>query len=248
MARGLFITGTDTGVGKTIVTAGLVNLAQERGLKAAAIKPVETGCVSRDGMLYPEDGAFLHGASAAGLSLDECVPWRFSLPASPARAAAMEGRRLNIPDLEEHVRAVTERFDLTLVEGAGGLMVPIQERLMMIDLVQRLGFPAVLVARARLGTLNHTLLSVEALRHRDIPVAAIVVSSLDAEQGPEEEYTPGDLVHLVPEIPVLRLPHLAADTRTRPDRIAQVMSEAWPQERIGRLLAGTPERGGSPVS
>jgi dethiobiotin synthetase len=150
----------------------------------------------------------------------------------------MEGRRLNILDLEEHIRALAERFELTLVEGAGGLMVPIEERLMMIDLVQRLGLPAVLVARARLGTLNHTLLSVEALKHREIPIAAIVVSSLDAEPGPEEEYTPGDLMHLVRDIPVLRLPYLAADTRTRPDQIAQIMSEAWPKDKIGRVLAG----------
>lgn len=238
MSRGLFITGTDTGVGKTRVAAGLLCLARKQGLTAAAIKPVETGCVSREGMLYPEDGAFLHAASAEGLSLDECVPWRFSLPASPARAAAMEGRRLNILDLEEHVRAVMERFDLTLVEGAGGLMVPIQERLMMIDLIQRLGFPAILVARAKLGTLNHTLLSVEALKHRDIPVAAIVLSAVDAEPGPEEAYTPGDLMHLVPDIPVFRLPYLAEDIRTRPDGIAQVMSEEWPHEKIGRLLTG----------
>lgn len=238
MARGLFITGTDTGVGKTLVAAGLLSLARYKGLKAVAIKPVETGCVVQGGILCPEDGAFLHAASVQGLSLDECAPWRFSLPASPARAAAMEGRGLNIVDLEEHVRAVAERFELTLVEGAGGLMVPIQERHMMIDLIERLGFPVVLAVRARLGTVNHTLLSVEALRHRNIPVAAIVVSSSEQIPGPEEDYTPGDLAHLVPDIPILLLPHLDEETRRRPELIGQAMSRAWPKEKLGRLLAG----------
>jgi dethiobiotin synthetase len=149
----------------------------------------------------------------------------------------MEGRRLNLLDLEEHVRAVAERFELTVVEGAGGLMVPIQGRLMMIDLMQRLAFPVVLAARARLGTLNHTLLSVQALRHRNIPVAAIVLSSADAVAGPEEGYTPGDLANVEPEIPVLLLPYLEADIRTSPARIGQIMSRTWAKEVLARFLA-----------
>ena len=95
----------------------------------------------RSGALFPEDGAFLREAAERHLSLDECVPFRFSLPASPARAAAMEGRNLKVSDVEEHVRALAEDADLTVVEGAGGLMVPIQDRLMMIDLAERLGYP-----------------------------------------------------------------------------------------------------------
>jgi len=238
MKRGIFITATDTGVGKTMIAAGLLGVARDSGLRAVGIKPVETGCAMRDGIFFPEDGAFLHSASAAGLSLDECAPWRFSLPASPARAAAMEGRRLNVADIEEHIRAVAERFDLTVVEGAGGLMVPIQERFMMIDLIQRLGFPAILVVRARLGTLNHTLLSVEALRHRSIPVAAIVVSRSDDTAGPEEHYTPADIGWLVPEIPVLVLPHLDDETRRSPELIAQAMCSSWPKELFSSLLSG----------
>jgi dethiobiotin synthetase len=146
-ARGLFITGTDTGVGKTIIAAGIVRLARKAGLRCVAIKPVETGCGLRSGVLYPEDGALLVRASGGDIDLDECVPVRFSIPASPARAAAMEGSHIFLSDLVEHARALAERAELVVVEGAGGLMVPIENKLMMIDLIQRLEFPVILVAR-----------------------------------------------------------------------------------------------------
>jgi dethiobiotin synthetase len=237
--KGLFVTGTDTGVGKTIVTAGLVSLARRRGLRALGVKPVETGCALRSGSLYPEDGAFLAAASEKAITLDEVTPFRFSLPASPARAAAMEGRKLTVSDLVEHVIALAEDSDLLVVEGAGGLMVPIQENLMMIDLVERLGYPVLLVGRTRLGTVNHTLLSVSALRVRNIQIAGIVLSCSFADIGPEEEYTPRDIARLVGDIPVLLLPFLNAEDSKDPDHIADVMESRWPTELILKLILGT---------
>jgi dethiobiotin synthetase len=230
--KGLFITGTDTGVGKTVVAAGLVRLARNAGLNSVAIKPIETGCSFRDGMLYPEDGVFLRQASEQAISLDHCTPFRFSLPASPARAAAMEGKRLFVGDVVEHVRAVVEDVDLTVVEGAGGLMVPIEERVMMIDLIERLGFPTLLVGRMKLGTINHTLLSVEALRSRNIPIAGIVLSRSEAAVGPEEEHTPGDIARLTKDISVVMLPHVSTQIATDAGAIAETMNQAWPQELL----------------
>lgn len=228
--------GTDTGVGKTVVAAGLVRYARNQGLRCVAVKPVETGCLPRDGMLYPEDGAFLREASENNVSLDDCVPFRFSLPASPARAAAMEGIKLFVSDLEEHVRAVAETADLTVVEAAGGLMVPIEEKLMVVDLARRLDFPTVLVARTGLGTINHTLLSVEALRHREIEQAGIVLSAVTDRSGPEEEFTPGDISRLVGDIPVLVLPRLGPDVSEEPGRIAQFMADTWPAGLLRRWV------------
>ncbi len=236
--KGLFVTGTDTGVGKTIVTAGLVRLARRRGLRALGVKPVETGCALRSGSLYPEDGAFLMAASENALTLDDVTPFRFSLPASPARAAAMEGRKLTVTDLVEHVSTLEEDSDLLVVEGAGGLMVPIQEKLMMIDFAERLGYPVLLVGRTRLGTVNHTLLSVSALRARNIEIAGIVLSCSFSEPGPEEEYTPRDIARLVADIPVLVLPFLNTEESKDPERIANVMESRWAIELILKLLAG----------
>ncbi|MDQ7785434.1 MAG: dethiobiotin synthase [Desulfomonilaceae bacterium] len=226
LKNGLFVTGTDTGVGKTLVTAGLVRFARIQGRRCVAIKPVETGCPVRSGMLHPEDGVFLMEASESDLSLDECAPFRFSLPAAPARAAAMEGSRIFLSDLVEHVQAVAESRDFVIAEGAGGLMVPIEDRLMMIDLVERLGCPVLLVARSRLGTINHTLLSVEALRRRDLEIAGIILSGHDEESGPEERYTRRDVERLVGDTPVTVLPYLGHEITTNPAKIAESMAEA----------------------
>jgi dethiobiotin synthetase len=232
----IFVTGTDTGVGKTIVAAGLVRLARRSGSRALAVKPVETGCSVRDGMLYPEDGVFLRNAAQNDISLDECVPFRFSLAASPARAAAAARSNLHISDLEEHVRAVAEDADLTVVEGAGGLMVPIQGDVMMIDLLERLGSPAVIVAKTKLGTVNHTLLSLNALRQRQIETAGIVLSCSSDDPGPEEEFTPGDISRLAKDVAVLVLPYLSPETATNPDKIADIMSQNWPEQVLNRLI------------
>lgn len=236
--KGLFVTGTDTGVGKTVVAAGVIGLARERGLRVRAMKPIETGCSVRSGLLHPEDGALLHEASNQDLTLDECVPFRFSLPASPYRSAAMEGKRLKAPDLTEHVLSVAEGADLTVVEGAGGLMVPIEEDFMMIDLVERLGFPVLLVARSSLGTVNHTLLSLEALERRGIRPKGVVLSSVASGAGPEEAFTPGDLAGFVGDVPVTVLPHLTPETLADPRSIAQTMADLWPEETLAQWLSG----------
>ena len=235
--RGLFVTGTDTGVGKTIVTAGLVRLARKRGLVCVGVKPVETGCAVRSGELHPEDGTFLVQASGDDISLDECAPIRFSMPASPARAAAMEGSAVHVSDLAEHVLAVADRTDLVVVEGAGGLMVPVEQDLMMIDLAERLQFPVVLVARSRLGTINHTMLSVAALHHRSMSLAAVVLSLIDTDPGPEEEFTAGDIARLIGPVPLLVLPHLTPEVAADADLIAGTMEKTWSPEVLTHLLS-----------
>jgi len=236
----LFVAGTDTGVGKTVVAAGLVRLARKAGIRAIALKPIETGCQVRSGVLFPEDGAFLVEAAEKRLTLDECVPFRFSIPASPARAAAMEGRNLKMSDVVEHISALAEDADLTVVEGAGGLMVPIQGRLMMIDLAERLDYPILLVARTRLGTFNHTLLSVNAIRERGMRIAGIVLSCSSPETGPEEEFIPGDLARLVGDVPVEVLPCLSPEVVRDVERIASTMAAIWP-ERLVRQWIGLSE-------
>ncbi|MGO9120086.1 MAG: dethiobiotin synthase [Desulfomonilaceae bacterium] len=234
--KGIFVTGTDTGVGKTVVAAGLVRIARNNGLRALAVKPVETGCMIRDGQLYPEDGSFLHQASEGYLTLDECVPFRFSLPASPARAAAMVGSTLHVADLKEHVLALAEDADLTVVEGAGGLMVPIQGSFMMLDLIELLGFPTIIVARSGLGTINHSLLTLHALKQRGLETLGIVLSCASPEPGPEEEFTPSDLARLTQPVPVLVMPFLRPEIRSDVNRIAEIMEAAWPKETLDEWL------------
>jgi dethiobiotin synthetase len=233
---GLFVAGTDTGVGKTIVTAGLVRLALANGRRARAIKPIETGCSVRAGVLFPEDGALLCAASGGALTLDETAPFRFSFPASPYRAAAMEGKRLKLANVVEHVRTVAAGYDLTLVEGAGGLMVPIEERLMMIDLMERLAYPVLLVARTALGTVNHTMLSVEAMKRRAIKLAGIVFSCTSTPPGPEEEFIPREVARLAGDVPFAVLPFLSSEIIGDPSAIARIMADLWPEQTLKKWL------------
>ena len=211
-----------------MVAGGLTRLARKHGIRALAVKPVETGCVYEDGMLYPEDGALLREAGQKELTLEESAALRFRLASSPARAAAAEGCEISLSAIEQHVRDIAARGDLIVVEGAGGLMVPIQGRSMMIDLIERLGYPVLLVARTRLGTINHTLLSVHALRSRGIEIVGIVLSASFPDTGPEEAYTPEDIAQLVDGVPLAVLPYVSPMQRGNPLAIATIMEREIP--------------------
>lgn len=158
---GVFVTGTDTNVGKTVVSACLAVAWQ-----AAYWKPVQTG-LAED----PGDSATV--TALAGLSPERVLPpaYVFQAPLSPHAAAAAEGKTIAADTI---VRPASSRF--LVVEGAGGVLVPLTPKTLMIDLMQRLALPVVLVTRSTLGTINHTLLSLEALRARRITVAGVVIN------------------------------------------------------------------------
>ena len=170
--RGWFVTGTDTGVGKTLVTCALLRALRERGIDAAGMKPIETGV----GAAGPLDAIALREAAGAVDPLDDVCPQRFALPAAPTVAAAAEGRSVDLEAVRAaHARLAT-RHPCVVVEGAGGLLAPAAKGATMADLAGQLGLPLLVVARATLGTINHTLLTLEAARARGLPVAGVVVS------------------------------------------------------------------------
>mgnify|MGYP000855927060 FL=1 len=233
---GIFISGSDTGVGKTLISAGLVRLARKRGINCVGIKPVETGCPVKNGMLEPLDGRILWEAGDKAFSLDECAPYRFNMPAAPFRAAAMEDSNLNASDIVEHILTVSDGAEMSVVEGAGGLMTPVDDKKSMIDIIADLQYPTLLVARLALGTINHSILSIEALQSRNIDVKGVVLSASSREQGPEEEYTPGDLERILRDIPVVVFPFLEDTAEINPDRIAESMIANWTGSFIDHLL------------
>lgn len=181
--NGLFVTATDTGVGKTWVACALVRAAVRRGLRVAVMKPCETG----DG----DDGARLADAAARALDPSLVRPYRFKLPASPEVAARAEGATVALAHLAEAFARLTTDADFTIVEGAGGLLVPVAPNALMADVAARLGLPLLVVARASLGTVNHTLLTLEAARARALPVAGVVLCRAVETAGPEEATNPG---------------------------------------------------------
>jgi dethiobiotin synthetase len=170
-ARGFFVTGTDTGVGKTLVACALLRGLRARGVDVGAMKPIETGV----GPAGPLDALALREAAGGGDALELVCPQRFSLPAAPTVAAAAEGRRVELDAVRHAFAALAARHACLVVEGAGGLLVPAAAGVSMADLARELGLPLLVVARASLGTINHTRLTLEAAAARQLALAGVVI-------------------------------------------------------------------------
>jgi dethiobiotin synthetase len=169
--RGLFVTGTDTGVGKTFVGCALAAALRARGRRVAVLKPVETGV---DG--EPEDARALGAAAGDPAPLDDLCPHRLRAPLAPAVAARLEGVTLDLDRLVALAARRARAADVLLVEGAGGLLVPIAGRVTWADFAARLGLPVLVVAANRLGTVNHCALTARAAAAAGLRVAGVVLS------------------------------------------------------------------------
>lgn len=177
--RGILITGTDTGVGKTTVACGLAAAWRRRGLRVGVLKPAETGCEpGPDGRLLAADAERLRFFSGCDADAAVCCPYALPEPLAPAVAAARAAVRIEIETIVAAYRQLTVRHDITLVEGAGGLLVPLTEQLTFAELAVRLELPVVLVIGNRLGAINHALLTVESARLRSLQVAGYIVNAL----------------------------------------------------------------------
>ncbi len=193
MFKGIFVTGTDTGVGKTVIASGLAACLKEQGRNVGIMKPVETGCRLEMGRLVPQDALFLKEASGCDDDLSRIVPYVFSAPLAPALAAEKEGRRISMGRIRDAFQALARRYDLVIVEGAGGLLTPLTARYFMADLPLKLGLTLLVVARASLGTINHTLLTLRYARNRGLPVLGIVMNHTAVEVGMAEALNAGAL-------------------------------------------------------
>ncbi len=179
--RGLFVTGTGTGVGKTIVSSALLAAMKAAGEPVRAYKPVVTGVAEAPGK-WPHDHELL--ALAAGMEAEEVAPVRFDPPVSPHLAASVAGRRIEQAELVASARAACD--EILVVEGVGGLLVPLTDDFSVRDLAVELGLSLVIASSPELGTINHTLLTIEAARAVGLKVAAVVLTPWpDAPSGME---------------------------------------------------------------
>ena len=168
----LFITGTDTGVGKTVVACAIAEALRRRHVDVGVMKPIETGV----GAQGPLDAISLAEAAGVADSLELVCPQRFELPAAPSVAAAHEERAVDLAAIRAAHAELARRHHFLLIEGAGGVLVPIAPGFSMIDLAAEFGAPLVVVTRASLGTINHTLLTLEAIDRRGLRLAGVVIS------------------------------------------------------------------------
>ena len=179
-----FVTGTDTGVGKTTASCALLAAAKARGLRTLAVKPVAAGCAETPEGLRNDDALALMAAMTEVMTYDEVNPIALREPLSPHLAALHEGRRLTMARIGGLVRgALMRRADFAVVEGAGGWRVPLSDREIMSDLPRALGLPVILVVGLRLGCLNHAILTTEAMARDGVRLAGWIGSVLDPEMA-----------------------------------------------------------------
>ncbi|ABE50427.1 dethiobiotin synthase [Methylobacillus flagellatus] len=174
-----FVTGTDTGVGKTMVSSMLVRQFSARGLRSVGMKPVASGCERRDGRLISEDVTQLLAASNVDLPLSDINPYAFEPAIAPHIAAKQAGVRIDLEPIAAAFRRLQAQANVVIVEGAGGFYVPLDEQHDMADLAAKLGLPVILVVGMRLGCINHALLTAEAIRQRGLTLAGWVANQVD---------------------------------------------------------------------
>lgn len=198
MAKAYFVTGTDTGVGKTTVTCALLAAAKAQGLSTLALKPVASGCEETPEGLRNSDALALQAAMTVSLSYPEINPVALPAALSPHLAAAAAGRRLTLAQIAGFCRGgLMHKADLKLVEGAGGWRVPISDRELLSGLPKQLGLPAILVVGVRLGCINHAVLTAEAILKEGVRLAGWVANVID----PDMEALEGNLQTLTAMLP-----------------------------------------------
>lgn len=207
--RGLFVTGTDTEVGKSVVAASICAALAAAGERVAAFKPVVTGLDDAPGD-FGHDHELLASVANAGQAPEDVAPYRFGPPVSPHLAADVALTTVEPAELVSAAR----RHDLLVAEGVGGLMVPLTPGYLVRDLALDLGLPVVIAARAGLGTINHTLLTVEAARSGGLRVAAVVMTPWPGEPSVMERSN-RETIERLGDVGVVGLPH------TTPARLAE---------------------------
>jgi dethiobiotin synthetase len=214
---GLFVTATDTGVGKTVVTAGLARALRAHGLRAGVCKPVQSGNAVGD----PEgDTMLLRSWSGVDDDVEEICARAFTAPLAPLVASRLEGTTLDLDSLVQHVRRLAFRHEVLLVEGAGGLVVPVGEDWTIADLAAAIGYPLLIVARPGLGTVNHTALTALAARDLGLEPVGVVLNGLRSDTDRSVETNAG-LIESFARVPVVGVVPWIDDPSARLDAVAE---------------------------
>jgi dethiobiotin synthetase len=203
---GLFVTGTGTEVGKTVVAAAIARTLSQEGRRVAVFKPAVTG-LEEEG---ETDHALLRRAAGSAQSDEEIAPYRYGPPASPHLAAAMAGEEIDPERLRQSAREAAKGADAIVCEGVGGLLVPLAPTYLVRDLAVDLGYPLVVVAAPGLGTINHTLLTVKAARAAGLEIAAVVLNPWPEEPG-EIEQSNRKTITAFADVSVHTYPHIDLD-------------------------------------
>ncbi len=181
MGKGFFVTGTDTGVGKTVITAALIQSLAQQGFRVAGMKPVASGAEKQDGILVNDDALTLQGVANVAVTYDMVNPYVFVDPVSPNLAARHCGVRIDLDRIRHHYAALAEGTDFVMVEGVGGWRVPLNESQAVSDMAATLDLPVILVVGMRLGCLNHAILTYESMMTSGARCLGWIANIMEAE-------------------------------------------------------------------
>jgi dethiobiotin synthetase len=202
-SKGYFITGTDTNVGKTIVTACLIAFFRKHGIDTGIMKPIETGVGQECNSKESSDANFLLSISDNKDSLEDVCPIRLKPIASPMQALRITNQTLDINLIFESFRRLQTKHDQMLVEGIGGILVPLATNYLISDLIKDLGLPLIIVSRVSLGTINHTLLTVKAAKQTGIEIEGIILNNPENRTLNKVELEQASLIQELCGIPIL---------------------------------------------
>ena len=236
---GVFVTGTDTGVGKTLVAAALALYCRRRGLNVGVMKPCETGV---DDLTQPgADARLLRWAAGSRDADEDIAPYRLREPLAPALAAERDGVVIDPARIAGSLGTIRRGKDFVVVEGAGGLMVPLRGGYLVADLASQLGLPLLVVSRASLGTINHTLLTIFAARTMELPLAGFMINRIPTSPGIAEQEAPHQLASLASADLLGVLPDVAGTSEEKVEQLADALAAlptvTWLDVALG--LAGT---------
>jgi dethiobiotin synthetase len=212
VGNGIFVTGTDTGVGKTVVAVGIAVALREKGFDVGVMKPVESGCVRENGRLIPEDAVLLRDTAGCNDELEMINPYALEHPLAPAIAAELEGVEISLSTIKQAYETLASRHQLIIVEGAGGALVPLTGEHSMADMAKELGVPMLIVCGANLGVINQTLLTEYYAEHEGISVVGVIMKNVSETSGLAEMTNP-DAVKRRLRVPFLgTIPYLGSLT------------------------------------
>jgi len=202
MRKGVFITGTDTEVGKTVIAGGLARLLRNMGINVGVMKPVETGGKYKKGKLVGKDTEYLIRMSKIQDTYSHINPYILKHPLAPYVAAKLEGKKIYKKKILTSFRNLTDKYDFLIVEGCGGFLVPITSNYMISDLARDMKLPIIIVAKAGLGTINHALLTLDYARRSRINVIGIIINKTSGDIHLAEKTNP-KVIRAFGRVPIL---------------------------------------------
>lgn len=207
----LFVTGTDTGVGKTFISCIIAEGLRKEGIDVGVMKPLETGCKKRNNFLVPSDGISLKKASGVDDPLDLIVPYKFSAPLAPFVAAELENKKISILKIKKSCLKTAKKHDVIIIEGAGGLLVPITKSYSYLNLIKNLGAQVIIVAANKLGVINHLMLTLNCLKVNRITPLCVILNNIEQQKNIAQRTNLVALQKLCRNVPLIELSYNAGE-------------------------------------